>query len=323
MSEIRHVSDFMCETIGQRGLFHNKQIAAAVVWPDLMLRAMTENANRGVPIGEERDREMLKDASTHTYRERPQGTLQAHLFFPKKSTGKPRTLVVFFHGGFWENPSPAQFVPHCLHFADRGAVAVAAETRSASRHGTGALEAIEDARDLIRWLRHNADTFEIDPTRVVICGAAGGALLALMTSMPKELDLAPVDGLDCRAQALILFSALVDVDAGSSAFGKFPDELSAKKNSPLRLMRRQLPPMMFFHGKADRITPFNKVAAFCRKARWRGNTCELVDYEKAEHGFFNFNLSHRNFELTIGAADRFLVDRGLLEAAEDDIPAIY
>ena len=282
-----------------------------------------ENTNRGVPIGEERDREMLKGASTYTYRERPQGGIEAHLFFPKKPSEKPRTVVVFFHGGFWETPSPAQFVPHCLHLADRGAVAVTAETRTSSLHGTGALEAIEDARDLIRWLRHNAATFEIDPERVVVAGAAGGALLALMTSMPKLQDLPLRDGLDCRAQALILFGALVDAGAGSVAFQKFPDELSAKKNSPSRLLRRHLPPMMFFHGKADRIVPFDKVASFCRKARWRGNTCELIDYEKAEHGFFNFNLSHRNFELTIGAADRFLVERGLLDATENDVSAIY
>ena len=282
-----------------------------------------ENTNRGVPIGEERDREMLKGASTYTYRERPQGGIEAHLFFPKKPSEKPRTVVVFFHGGFWETPSPAQFVPHCLHLADRGAVAVTAETRTSSLHGTGALEAIEDARDLIRWLRHNAATFEIDPERVVVAGAAGGALLALMTSMPKLQDLPLRDGLDCRAQALILFGALVDAGAGSVAFQKFPDELSAKKNSPSRLLRRHLPPMMFFHGKVDRIVPFDKVASFCRKARWRGNTCELIDYEKAEHGFFNFNLSHRNFELTIGAADRFLVERGLLDATENDVSAIY
>ena len=46
-----------------------------------MLRAMTGNVNRVVPIGEERDREMLKGASTYTYRERPQGEIQAHVFF--------------------------------------------------------------------------------------------------------------------------------------------------------------------------------------------------------------------------------------------------
>ena len=282
---------------------------------------MTGNVNRVLPIGEERDREMLKEATTHTYLESPQGEIQAHVFLPKKSSGKPRTLLVFFHGGFWDAPSPAQFVPHCLHFADRGAVAVAAETRTASRHGTGALEAIDDARHLIRWLRQRAADFEIDPDRVIVCGAAGGALLALMTSMPK--DLAAVDGVDCRAQALILFSALVDADVDSAAFAKFPNETSAKENSPLRLVRRHLPPMMFFHGKADRVTPFAKVASFCRKARWRGNSCELVDYEKAEHGFFNFNLSHHNFELTIRAAERFLVERGLLDLAEDEVSVIY
>jgi hypothetical protein len=38
-----------------------------------------------------------------------------------------------------------------------------------------------------------------------------------------------------------------------------------------------------------------------------------VDFEKEDHPFFNFNVSHRNFELTIQAAERFLVDRGLLQ----------
>jgi hypothetical protein len=87
---------------------------------------MTGNVNQVVSIGEERDREMLKGAAAHIYADRPQGEIKAHLFLPKKPSGKPRMLVVFFLGGFWESPSPAQFVPHCLHFSDRGAVAVAA-----------------------------------------------------------------------------------------------------------------------------------------------------------------------------------------------------
>ena len=45
---------------------------------------------------------------------------------------------------------------------------------------------------------------------------------------------------------------------------------------------------------------------------WR-NRFELIDFERADHSFFNFNVSHDRFEATIGAADRFLVDLGLLE----------
>lgn len=278
---------------------------------------MSSILQRVAPIGEARDREILKDAATYIYQERPQGEIQAHVFLPETPVSDtPRSVVVFFHGGFWDSPTPTQFVPHCLHFASRGAVAVAAETRTSARHGTGPQEAIEDARDLIRWLRHNADTFNIDPDRVVVGGAAGGALLALLTAMPKAKAMPTVDGLDCRPQALILFSALVNTTLKGQANSRFPDARSAKRLSPSSLVRRKLPPMIMFHGKSDRITPFDEVERFRRRLRWRGNDCTLVDFERQDHSFFNFNVSHRNFELTIQAADHFLTDRGFLQPEE-------
>lgn len=281
---------------------------------------MSSILQRVAPIGEARDREILKDAATYIYQERPQGPVQAHVFLPKNMAAAPRTVVVFFHGGFWDSPTPTQFVPQCLHFASRGAVAVAAETRTGARHGTGPVEAIDDARDLIRWLRHNADTFNIDPDRVVIGGAGGGALLALLTAMPRPKAMPPVDGLDCRPQALILFSALVNTTIKGQANSRFPDARTAKRLSPSQLVRRKLPPMLFFHGKSDRITPFEEVERFVRRLRFWGNSCELVDFEKADHSFFNFNVSHKNFELTINAADRFLVERGFLTPDESADP---
>lgn len=270
------------------------------------------------PIGEARDREILKDASAYVYEQRPEGNVIAHLFLPAKNDAAPRPVVVFFHGGFWDSPTPTQFVPHCLHFAARGAVAVAAETRTSAKNGTGPLEAVEDARDLIRWLRFNADTFNLDPNKITIGGAGGGAYLALLATMPKPKDLPPVDGFDCFPQALILFSTLVNTAVKGTAMERFPDAKTAKRLSPSQLIRRKLPPMLFFHGKSDRITPFDEVEKFRRRMRWRGNSCEIIDFEREEHSFFNFNVSHKNFELTIGAADRFLVGHGLLPP--DDTP---
>ncbi|MEI6178428.1 MAG: alpha/beta hydrolase, partial [Verrucomicrobiota bacterium] len=271
------------------------------------------------PIGEARDREILKDAATYVYQERPQGDVQTHVFFPDKATLGPRPVVIFFHGGFWDSPTPTQFVPHCLHFASRGAVTVAAETRTAARHGTGPIEAIEDARDLIRWVRINADNFNIDPNRLIIGGAAGGAFLALLATMPRKKAMPPVNGLDCRPQALILFSALVNTATKCQALDRFPDAKSARRHSPSKLVRRKLPPMLMFHGKSDRITPFDEVERFRRRLRFWGNQCYLVDFERADHSFFNFNVSHENFELTIQAADRFLVDLGFLAADESSL----
>jgi acetyl esterase/lipase len=277
---------------------------------------MSSILQKVAPIGEAREREMLKDSASYVYHPSPQGDILAHVFQPEGIATAPRSAVVFFHGGFWDTPMATQFVPHCLHFASRGAVAVAAETRTSSRHGTGPLEAIEDARKLIIWLRANADTLNIDPNRIAVGGAAGGAYLALLTAMPKELPIE--DGFDCRPQALILFSALVNTTPKTPYAARFPDAKTAKRNSPSWLMRRKLPPMMMFHGKADRIVPFDEVDKFRRRLRWRRNYCELLDFQKADHSFFNFNVSHRIFELTVSAADRFLVERGFLEPAPEE-----
>lgn len=277
---------------------------------------MSSILQKVAPIGEARDREILKDAATYVYQQRPQGDILAHLFLPQKVSLEPRPVIVFFHGGFWDSPTPTQFVPHCLHFASRGAVAVAAETRTSVKHGTGPLEAIDDARDLIRWLRSNADTFNLDPHKITVGGAAGGAYLALLATMPKSKNLPPVDGFDCHPQALILFSALINTTLKGPAHDRFPDARTAKRLSPTQLIRRKLPPMIFFHGKSDRIAPFEEVEKFRRRMRWRGNSCELVHFDRADHSFFNFNVSHKHFELTLNAADRFLVDHGLLTPDE-------
>jgi acetyl esterase/lipase len=274
---------------------------------------MSSILQKAPPIGEARDRRLLQDASSYVYRQTPQGDVQAHLFWPKLDSPNPRPAVVFFHGGLWDAPMHTQFVPHCLHFASRGAVAVAAETRILSKHGSGAIEAIDDARELIRWLRQHAATFNIDPTRISIGGAAGGAFLALLTAMPKEKHLPPVDGMDCRPQALLLFSAIVNTTPKGQGADRFPNAKTATRHSPTSLVRSKLPPMIFFHGTADRIAPIAEVKRFRSRLRWRRNICELLDYEQAEHSFFNFNVSQADFEMTLAAADAFLVKHGLLD----------
>lgn len=275
---------------------------------------MSSILQKVAPIGEAREREMLKDASSLIYRDTPQGEQTAHVFFPPEELGAAtgRPVIIFFHDGFWDMAMPTQFVPHCLHFAARGCVAIAAETRVASRNGTGPVEALEDARELIRWVRRNASTLGVDPEKIIAGGAGGGAWLALLSTLPKDKEIPSDDGVSCRPQALVLFSSLLNTTKNPSA-GKFPNPKSAKRLNPAALVRRKLPPMILFHGKSDRVTPIDEARKFHRRLRWRGNAIELIDYERAEHSFFNFNVSHTHFELTINAADRFLTELGLLQ----------
>lgn len=257
-------------------------------------------------IGQTRQREMMKSATTLAYQQTPEGPLHGHFFLPVDfQSGQRCPAVIFFHGGQWEHAMPTQFVPQCLHFASRGAVALSVETRVGSSHGTGPLEAAEDARTLLAWLAVHSENLGIDPERVVLAGASGGAWLALQQVLPVEP--APL-----QAKALLLFSALLDATR-RPVDSRFPDPRTARRMSPLKQVRGKLPPILLCHGKLDRVTPFADARRFARALRWRRNPVELIDFEKAEHAFFNLNVSELYYELTLKAADRFLVGHGLLE----------
>lgn len=308
----------MDETIGQVAPNHNKQIHArtASLVPAPLFPIMSQILQKLAPIGELRDKEILKAAASYVYASYGEIDLLAHVFAPEGPTVPNRSAVAFFHGGFWETTMVSQFVPHCHHFAGRGAVAVTFEYRVALKHQTGPMEAIEDSRAALRWLHENAELLGIDPEKVAYVGAAGGAFLALLLVMQKEKQYSP----PLRPKALILFSALLNTSPKGQLSDRFPNAKTAKALSPSGLVRRKLPPVLLMHGKADRVTPFEEAATFRRRMKWRGNRCKLLDFTGAEHSFFNFNVSHANFEMTIAAADRFLIEQGLLTEESDDHP---
>ena len=79
--------------------------------------------NRTPLIGQARQRELLKSATSFPYSETPEGPLHGHFFAPPGfEPGDKRPLVLFLHGGLWDSAMATQFVPHCLYFAERGAV---------------------------------------------------------------------------------------------------------------------------------------------------------------------------------------------------------
>lgn len=264
------------------------------------------------PIGQKRQAEMLKSASSLSYLETPQGPVQCHFFAPSDfESGQRRPLVIFFHGGFWDGSMPTQFVPQCLHFASRGAIAIAAETRVESIHGTGPMECLEDLKTILAWLTEHSENFGIDPEKVVIGGASGGAFLALQQALPKDAAKSPT----ISPAALLLFSSVLDTTKPEH-LKRFPDKKTARKLSPLKAIRKGLPPMILFHGKLDRVTPYADAEKFARVVKRKRNKVELIDFDKAEHSFFNFNVSEFYYELTLKAADRFLVTHGILPEDE-------
>lgn len=265
-------------------------------------------------FGATRDRELLKDSTTFCYKETDRGPLHAHVFFPTHhQPAHATTLLVFFHGGFWDAAASTQFATQCLHFAELNCVCIAAETRVSSLHQSSPHDAIEDAQDLIISAKKNRLTLGIDPAKVVLVGAAGGAFLALHAAMSKKPR--SEDNINSQPQALVLFSALVDTTPGTDYAPRFASPAEAKALSPTKMTRRKLPPMLFLHGKNDRITPSAPVHSFRRKMRWKGNKVQVIEFEGADHRFFNFNFNTIHHDLSLQAMESFLRNYKLLGEA--------
>lgn len=265
------------------------------------------------PIGEARNREILSSATTYVYHETPSGKLLAHFFFPAgfDHTRDRKAAIFFFHGGLWDITAPTQFVPHCHHFVARGMVAATMEYRTAALFDGTPEDAIADAKEAFSFFQENATSMGLDASRIVAVGACAGANAVLAAALhPHGESAKPV----ARPAALILFGPLSDTSPKGVGNERFASPRDGKIYSPARyLPRKKLPPCLIFHAKRDRVVPIEQTQRFLKKYRKRRNRCELIEFEKAGHTFFNYNSDQTNYEITLRSADHFLVDLGLLE----------
>ena len=258
-----------------------------------------------------RQRELLDGAARMVYKQLDDGdSLDLHVFSPAVGEDR-RAVIVFFHGGgFWERGELSQFAPQCLHFVERGMVAVLADYRLGKRRGATPLDGVEDARDAVDWIFDHAGELGIDPEKLVLAGASSGAHVSLVMAMDPEREPGRPPA------AMVLFSPIVNVvrDGVEEMFGP---KRAAKLASPLHQVRKGLPPMQLFHGGADPVQAVGDVEAFAKKMVKKKNLCELDVFGGEGASFFNFNVNAALYEATLNSADSFLVHQGLLAGGRD------
>ncbi|HSS85276.1 MAG TPA: alpha/beta hydrolase, partial [Reyranella sp.] len=151
------------------------------------------------------------------------------LFVPA-GVAKPPVLV-FFHGGYWQELSKedsAFAAPQCLaHGIAYAAVGYTLAPAAALS------DIVAECRAAVGWLGRLGDTMGIDPDRLVVAGSSAGAHLAAMTALSTPLGAPgrnPVKG-------AVLVSGIYDLEPliGTSIDAALSlDPATAARNSPLR-----------------------------------------------------------------------------------------
>jgi acetyl esterase/lipase len=210
--------------------------------------------------------------------------LQAYVFTPTMAPSPKdrwRAAIVLFHGGGWAIGEAAWVFPRAQHFAAQGMLAVAAQYRLSNEKDVTPLDAMADARAVIRWMRSHADSLGIDANRIAAYGISAGGHLAACAAIFEET------GVRDRASpdALVLVSPAVSLAGDAYVQRLLGERGQAEDISPAEHVRKRLPPTLILQGDVDTVTPLAGAQRFCERLQAAGNRCELQVYKGFGHLF--------------------------------------
>lgn len=228
----------------------------------------------------------LKKRNDHpifTYKAVDGFNLDAHVFIPKDiKESELRPAIVYFHGGSWSEGKPDwQF-----GYSKQGFISVCVEYRTFDRYGVLPFEQISDAKSVFRWMRENAKKFHIDPNKIIASGNSAGGHLALCTAMLDILDESNENkSISSKPNALILNSAVYKITPETWFADLVNDKQKLDGISPLLNIKKNLPPMLIFHGTLDTYSsPYKYCLEFVDKMKKMGN--EVYFYPIKNKGHF-------------------------------------
>ena len=261
---------------------------------------------------------VIKPDKQVVFKKTPQAKLKLKIFLPKTAQeNRASPAIVFFFGGGWAGGTPKQFFQQSKYFAEQGMVAIAADYRVRSRHKTSPLDAVEDGKSAIRWIRSHAKELGIDPQRIVAAGGSAGGHIAACTDMVVGLDEDTEDkSISSRPNALILFNPVLDT---TTIEKRFENEEQAKTISPIHHVRSGLALTLIFHGTKDKAVPFELAEKFDALMKESGNSCVLKTYKGRDHGFFNSRFFRpklkdtSNYERVVQECHEFLASLGYID----------
>jgi len=159
-------------------------------------------------------------------------------------------------------------------------------------------EHVDDIRDAVRFLRINAERYEINPERIGLWGGSGGGLLALLVSTTSDEGQRGEEGsaaqVSSRVAAVVSYFAPTDLGRHIAARPSdqlplyrqlFPDSDAYEALSPLNHVSSDDPPILFVHGDADLAVNPIEGQSMSEALELQGVDTQFIVIPGAGHGF--------------------------------------
>lgn len=243
---------------------------------------------------------------------------------PSYATYKKSPVIVFVHGGFWAQGSKADLSAETQgktykELSELGITVVSIDYRLADSSANTFPKNIEDVKDAIRYLRVNANTYNIDPNNIGLWGTSAGAHLALMAAYTNDDEFATTTftNISSKVNYVVAINPVFDLiaimdDIGTSTQDKVKyakalfnldynnltqsDKDTINTYFPVKHMKKGLVPTLLFHGKEDHTVPVTQSKALETELKKFSNTVELHLYDNTDHGLVKFNVDPKKID---------------------------
>lgn len=225
--------------------------------------------------------------------------LKLNLARPKQTAGKfPAVLCI--HGGGFRAGNRDRWNTLCKKLAERGYVAATVSYRLAPAYQFPA--AVHDVKAAVRWLRANADKYQIDPARIAALGDSAGGHLAQFLGVTGGV--AMFEGKEGNAEQSSSVTCVVNYYGPSDfmkSYGKSVDAAEvlplflggdlqhARKRhilaSPLNWVTPLAAPSLLLHGSEDPYVAFEQAVWMRDRLQTVDVDVELLELKGAGHGF--------------------------------------
>ncbi|MDX1702324.1 MAG: alpha/beta hydrolase [Melioribacteraceae bacterium] len=227
------------------------------------------------------------------FAEYPNKKLELDLFIPKEPIDNPIPAVVCIHGGGWTVNKRIWFEPFAKYLADNGIAAVTIDYRMLP--AVTLMECVYDSKAAVRWVRANADKYNIDPNRIGAIGASAGAqlvtLLGATANKPELEGKGGNDDVSSEVNAVVGIATpafkIDDISDWEERFGLDGEQI--KILSPYLNIDENTASLLLIHGTADETVDPQDSQDLYDKYKELGVHVELKWFPDEGHGFYEGN----------------------------------
>ena len=226
----------------------------------------------------------------------PKSSNTINLFIPKSaSREKPCPLMIFIHGGYWQELSKNESQFSAIDFI-KNDIAFAAVDYTLCPEAT-IQEIINECRLAITWLQLNSNQFNYNPNKIFISGSSAGAHLTAMCALNNN------DKINANLEKIagvILVSGVYDLEpivktTINKAIGM--DNNSAIEASPLFKDLKNMPDTIIAWGEIETSEFKEQSINFAKALSTNGTKVETLEIRNRNHFDIILDLGNYNEDL--------------------------